>query len=399
MNENNSSKADKKIKAKPLVLTPLPYDGEQAEILDGKRLEKSPTKTQPTGARFDARAKSRPLTRRSESERGVPETETPDSNDQEPLPGTAENVTLTKPLPPPLARDFRFGKWMGKAKRRRVRMGRALVAFAVALVPVAWGFFALGEAVENARIVAAITNQGVEIPAGFQTRLDTALKQLRAGDTEEALKNLLLLEEANPAISSLTYLVAIAAMQSGDAELAGNKADASIAKRERVSDSLALKAVLETQKRTSGFGDRTVRSEVYLRQAMVADAANPAPCIELATLLRYQKRDDEALQLLEAARSRLNPVDSHAVVEASLALMKLQDLPDTDLPADLNPDRDASSLFSSAYVAMRKGDFSTAASILRSGKHYLPTDFFDYLINDPALRKFGSRSELKEFYQ
>ena len=285
------------------------------------------------------------------------------------------------------------------ARLRRVRIGPALIAFAVVLVPVAWGFFAVGEAVENARMVDAITNQGVEIPVGFQNRLDTALKQLRTGATEEALKNLLLLEESNPAISSLTYLVAIAAMQSGDTELAGKKADASIAKRERVSDSLALKAVLETQKATSGFGDRAVRSEMYLRQAMVADAANPAPCIELATLLRYQQRDDEALLLLEAARSRLNPVDSHAVVEASLALMKLQALPDADLPADLNPDTDAPSLFSAAYVAMRKGDYHGAASILRSGKKRVPSDFFDYLVNDPAIRKFDRSPELKEFYQ
>ncbi len=176
------------------------------------------------------------------------------------------------------------------------------------------------------------------------------------------------------------------------------KAIESIFKRERISDALALRAVLETQKTAKGFGDPRVRAETYLRQAMVADAANPFPRIELATLLRYSKRDAEALALLEGARSRLNPVDSHTVVDVTIALMGLQALADADLPADPDPNEDTASLFSAAHIAMRRGDFARATDILRIGKDRLPPDFFEYLVNDPALRKFRTRTELNEFY-
>ena len=157
--------------------------------------------------------------------------------------------------------------------------------------------------------------------------------------------------------------------------------------------------MLETQKQLRGFGDPSIRSEAYLRRAMAADAANPHPIIELATLLRYKNRDEEAARLLAAAKSRLNPVDSHAVVETSLSLMDLQIRSDADLPANLDPDKDISSLFSAAYVAMRLGDHGRAAKILRLGKERVPPDFFDYLVNDPALRKFSSQPDLQEFYQ
>jgi thioredoxin-like negative regulator of GroEL len=250
-------------------------------------------------------------------------------------------------------------------------------------------------------MLAAISKQGIPLPPDFQARLDSSLLELRQGDARKALENLLALEKQSPEVSSLTYLVALAAMQAGDPSTASAKADQSMAKRERVSDSLALKAVLETQKSRGGakLGDPSVRAEGYLRQAMVADAANPSPYVELATLLRYRKRDEEAMRLLQSARSRLTPVDSHMVIDATIALLNLQNLPDADLPADTHPNKDPASRFSAAYIAMRKGDFALASTQLRAGREQLPADLFFYLVNDPAMRKFSLQPEVAEFFK
>jgi len=192
-------------------------------------------------------------------------------------------------------------------------------------------------------------------------------------------------------------------MQAGDIVLAEAKVDESIAKGERISDSLSLKAVLTAQKSSDGgfqiFGDPTVRSEQFLRQAMVADAANPSPLIELATLLRYKKRDAEAIALLEAAKTRLNPVDSHTVVDVTLALARAQQLADDQLDSKPLINQDPASLFVAAYVAMRKGQFTSAAQYLRTSRTQLPVDLFDYLVNDPALRKYAREPQLAPFYQ
>jgi hypothetical protein len=192
-------------------------------------------------------------------------------------------------------------------------------------------------------------------------------------------------------------------VQNGDIPLAEAKTAESISKRERISDSLALQAVLETQKRSDPsrqkFGDTRPRTEALLRQAMLADEANPFPMVELATLLRYQKRTDEALALLRGARSRLNPVDSHSVVDVTIELATLQETPDDQLPQIAEPGKDLVSAFSAAYAAMRKGDFDRAADIAKTARKMAAADLFDYLINDPAIRRYAGEPKLREFFQ
>jgi hypothetical protein len=175
-------------------------------------------------------------------------------------------------------------------------------------------------------------------------------------------------------------------------------ADASITKNERVSDSLALMAVLETQKSNAGMGDPKVRAESYLRQAMVADAANPYPMIELGSLLRYRKQNEEARKLFEGARVRLNPVDSRMVADVSLELMDLGERADDALPPEIS-DPSSTQAFAAAYLALRRSHPDRAAQILRAARHRLPDDVFYYLVNDPLIRKYSREPALKEFFE
>jgi len=56
-------------------------------------------------------------------------------------------------------------------------------------------------------------------------------------------------------------------------------------------------------------------------------------------------------------------------------------------------------LFSSAYIAMRRGDFARAATLLKTARNRLPADLYYYLVNDPALRKYVRENELKGLYE
>jgi len=248
----------------------------------------------------------------------------------------------------------------------------------------------------------AATRSKMEVSPEVAKELNEALFQLRKGEVADALKRLQKLEELPHGVASLSYLVALAAMQNGDITLAERKVSETIAKRERISDALALQSVLETQKAAdpsmTSMGDPKMRSEALLRQAMIADGANPYPHFELATLLRYQGKTEEAKAEIRAAQARLNPIDSHLVMEVTLAFMEIEETPVGDLPSEVPASADAARLFPAAYSAMRRGDFDLAASLLRRCQDALSIDAFDYLVNDPALRRYVDRPELRPFF-
>ena len=296
---------------------------------------------------------------------------------------------------------------MGRVNRRkavkRIRLIYALALAVVASVLCSIVFWNLGFGAGVVSSIEEETKERVTVSKEFLADLDQALADLRDGETDKAVKKLRELEGAKTGVASLTYLLAVAAVQNGDISLAEAKTAESISKRERISDSLALQAVLETQKRSDPsrqkFGDTRPRTEALLRQSMLADEANPFPMVELATLLRYQKRADEALALLRGARSRLNPVDSPSVVDVTIALATLQETPDNQLPQIAEPGKDLVSAFSAAYVAMRKGDFDRAVDLAKTARKMAAADLFDYLINDPAIRRYAGEPKLREFFQ
>lgn len=282
---------------------------------------------------------------------------------------------------------------------RRLLPAAALSVLFVGLAAIPlyrWGVAAGRKQVEDSFRPGNLT-----IPPELTAELDAALIELRNGDPAKALATLITVREAQSRYPSVSYLGALAAVQVGDKNLAANLIKETIAKRERVSDALALRAVLESMrpdKAAVSLGDPKVRAEEYLRQAILADPANAAPHFELATLLRYTNRRDEARKEIRAAQARLNPVDAHTVTEVTLALMDLEDKSDEELPAVPAAPRNLSDVFGGAYTAMRKGDAAQAKALLKTGRAMASPDIFSYLVNDPALLRYRDSPELADFW-
>ncbi len=285
----------------------------------------------------------------------------------------------------------------------RIRAYWVLALVVLLLIFVTGPVYLSGMAAGKKRADDEALRERLSIPPEIAVRIDEALVKLRAGDAAGALTILQAIEAEKGFYPSLSYLVALAAVQSGDVNLAERKIAETIVKRERVSDALALQAVVESMKpadRTRAvMGDPKVRSENLLRQAILADPANAAPRFELATLLRYTNRRDEARQEILAAQARLNPVDAHTVTEVTLALMDLEDLPDDQLPAASSAPRNLTEALVAANVALRHGDFGTAATLLKAGRDMIHPDIFYYLTSDPVFRRYRDRAELAEFLQ
>jgi tetratricopeptide (TPR) repeat protein len=220
--------------------------------------------------------------------------------------------------------------------------------------------------------------------------LNEALALIESGESSDALQKIQALSAKHPDVASLDYLAAISAMQAGDFKTAQERASLSITKKQKVSDSLVLLSMTESiagEGGKSSLRDPKIVRESLLREAVNADVASPFPMIELASFLRGQKRDDEALELLSAANARLHPIDTHVVVQTSIQLMKLQQMPDEELPAACS-EGSITEIFSSVYISLRKKDFKQAAIALEKGRHQASRDLFAYLINDPVFKPF-----------
>jgi tetratricopeptide (TPR) repeat protein len=271
-----------------------------------------------------------------------------------------------------------------KILAKHLRILAAAAVFLLLLTGFLLGKLQSGSSVEgDAGVLAKPSSQLVK-------ELNEALALIESGESSEALQKIQALSAKNPDVASLDYLAAISAMQAGDFKTAQEKASLSITKNQKVSDSLVLLSMTEAiagEGGKSSLRDPKIVRESLLREAVSADVANPFPMIELASFLRGQKRDDEALELLSAANARLHPIDTHVVVQTSIQLMKLQQMPDEELPAACS-EGSITEIFSSVYISLRKKDYKQAAIALEKGRHQASPDLFAYLINDPVFKPF-----------
>lgn len=293
--------------------------------------------------------------------------------------------------------------WLRRTLRMKTRLWPAVI---VALIVILWVAHqsSVNGIAEGRRLAEAeaIHSPVVMLP-DTAAQFEKAMNDLREGNTGRALASLQQIDEASVAYPSLSYLVCVAALQKGDVELAARKAAESIRKGERVSDSLALQAVLETQKASDPtwvkMGNPVVRAEELLRQAIAIDPANPYPHFELANLLRFQHKRDEAVREIRLARSLLNPMDSHLVMDVTASFMAMEEAPAESFSRESPSTDEPRKLFPAALAAMRTGDFQRAADLLSKCETLVSPDVFDYLVNDPSLRRYADASELQRFYK
>lgn len=238
----------------------------------------------------------------------------------------------------------------------------------------------------------------VEADESEEKTLNLALTLIRQGKGPEAWTILDALRANNPALSSLSYLAALAALQGGDRTVASSEVAAASRSGERLSDTLALSAVVEELDPGSAggpcTGNSSVRTEALLRQAIAADQANPAPRLELGMRMRSRGDREAALAMLASARLRLHPVDPATVVDTTLKLIELEQKPVDQMPTDLDPDRSPAALLGATYAALRHEDYAAATRLLEKARSRLPPELYNYLIGDPAFAPYRRRPGL-----
>jgi hypothetical protein len=238
------------------------------------------------------------------------------------------------------------------------------------------------------------------VPGSFATAseqeerlLNQVFTLIRQNKGRDALPILGGLRSANPDLSSLSYISALAAIQAGLWQVAAEESAASLGSGQKISDTYALGAALEVLAATAE-GKPAGGAEHFLRQAIAADQANPAPRLELGIRLRQKGDKEDAVAMLASARLRLHPVDPKTVIDTTLLLSDLEKKPVEMLPTNLDPDRGPVELLGAAYVAMRREDYAAVTSLLQKARARLAPELYNYLIGDPAFAPYRTRPGL-----
>ena len=280
-------------------------------------------------------------------------------------------------------------------KRSRLLAWRAIWVGCVAIS------FALGLVVGDRR-KAKPEPPPVSTPEPFVAASETeekainqALTLLRQKQEEAAFQIIATLRLTNPRLSSLSYLTAIAALQGGDLQTAASEVAAARQSGEKVSDVYALDATLQTLE--PGAADEQVqRAEALLRQAIVADQANPAPRLQLGLQMRARGDHEAARAILASARLRLHPVDPAVTIDTILLLSELEGRPTDLLPTDLDPDKSTANLLGAAYIAMRREDYALITRLLETARARLSPELYYFLLSDRAFAPYRARPGLAE---
>jgi len=270
----------------------------------------------------------------------------------------------------------------------------ALFFFSTCMTGAGWWMAATASEAppEVADSTAAAADDPVSASRPQRAAIDRALADLRSGLALHALAKLREVRAENPRIPSLDYLVGLAALQADEPEVAEQALASSLAKGQRVSDSLALQAALaaraEGETAEIASGNLEPAADRLLREAIEADPANPFPCFELAARSRARGDYAAAKEMLEAERVRLLPVDAHTAVDVSLRLLELQEKDDAHLPQMPSDAAAPADLFGAAYLGFRLGQPGEARAYLLKAADLLPHDLFAYLAADPAFASY-----------
>lgn len=332
----------------------------------------------------------------SSSEKGS----SPQTESHPPAPAPVEN----SPPDPKSARGSRRKK--SKPPSTGFRAGSLALACLIASIASGAVFFALGRHLGPAKSAEADLGD-IAVPDSRPTELqkrefETALGLLQNGMLSEAKNTLSSLMDQNAPITSLPLMVANAALLDGDVPLAERGIRLSIERGQSVSDALVLQAIIEAKLATTPehkvMGNPRIRIEGLLEQAIAADSSNARPYFELATLRRFENRDDDALDLLKSAANRLGQSDSILSVNLAIELVKLERLPDGELAQAVPAGSDPQSLLCAAYAAARLGQTDKAAGLVEQARTLTPPKTFFQLLKDPAFSSWRKEPALEKFF-
>lgn len=239
--------------------------------------------------------------------------------------------------------------------------------------------------------------------------LNTAFKALQAGNTSEAFVGFQKVQNLQPGLCGIDYLLAMTSMKMGEFPLAEESARRAVSKNEMSAQARILLDLIEVDKTKAmppgeskgpQFNDPLQITEKDMNRFAAENPTDPVIFAQWADLKRSQGAYQSAVELLHNGVVRSDPRSSYSVLSAKEGLAKLQAVPAKELPslaevASMKGER----AVMAALAALQLKQPSDALHFLeRARDSYAPPEF-QCLLLDQAFDDYRKDPQLVQFFK
>lgn len=232
--------------------------------------------------------------------------------------------------------------------------------------------------------------------------LDSAFASLGEGDARGALLGFQKIQDRQPSLYGIDYLIAEAAFRAGEKVLAEQSAERALSKEELSGEARLLLAFLKLEK-TEGeaqkFSDPMSEAEESLRRYAAEHPLDAGVYCSWGDLLRSRGSYRSAVEVLHRGWLRAVPQENQSLLAAKELLAKLQNEPAREVPSlSVITSMSGEQSLSAALAALQRGQQGDALLFLERAKEYYPQRVFSALLLDGAFDQYRTDPKMKEFF-
>ena len=245
----------------------------------------------------------------------------------------------------------------------------------------------------------------VQATAGSEAILDEAFFELGAGHPKKALLAFQKIQETQPSLTGLDYLIARAAFQAREFSIAEEALQRSLSRKEMDEEARLLLAVIHLSRSSAGaaqgsqFSDPLTDAESEFRRFSVSHPADSAVYYQWAEALRSRGSYRTAAELLHKGLLRSDLMSSQAFLSAKEILTRLQNEPAKEVPSLSGITSMSGELaIGAALVALQHQQTTEALLFFERAREFYSPSVFRELISDSAFDPYRTDPKMRTFF-
>ena len=296
-----------------------------------------------------------------------------------------------------------------RSASRRTRSNRRMILLILALVAVCAAFFAGYRSGKNAKTPISdetnATSHDIVLPSSeSEALLDSGFAALNGGRPRKALLDFQKVQEKQPTLVGVDYLLADAAYQCGEKSLAVESIRKALAKGERAGEASALLALIQLEKGSEREGeekkfvDPMVAAEDRFREAVAEHPGDPRLYCLWGELVRTRGSYRSAADLFHKGVLRADPLGNQSLLSAREYLSRVQGEP-PKAPPSLSEITSMSGeqALGAAFLALQQKQMGDALLFLERARDLYPPQIFREVMRDPAFSPYRTDLQIKGF--
>jgi hypothetical protein len=277
-------------------------------------------------------------------------------------------------------------------------------------VVVFFGGYYLGQkSGQSAELKNQVEPQDAEFPlAESNALLDEAFKAYSQRKYRDAMMDFQKVQEKQPALVGIDYLVADSAYRAGEGVLSADAARRAISKNESSVQARALLALLDLEKSkvsksedaAQQMSDPSVNAENEIKQLVASNLGDARGYLLLGEFLRSNGSYHSAADVLHEGWLRADPRVTRGFLSAKEQLARLQNEPAKSVPSlsELTSMSGEQALVA-ALASLQLHQSEEAASFLGRAKELYAPEVFQELMRDSAFADYKADLQCKSYFE